>query len=67
MFPGITYDPAIAFKVGAGFWQKRTNMERLLLIASLLLAVLVVILAALVASHQHQGDAVSLNIVDSYS
>ena len=48
--PGVTYDPAIAFKSGATFWQKRSNLERGLLVLLLVLTVLVLILAILLAT-----------------
>ena len=48
--PGVVYDPAIAFKVGATFWQKRSNLERLLFIVVTALLLTVIILSALLMS-----------------
>ena len=50
--PGITYDPALAFKSGAGFWQKRSTMERILLLLLLVaVTVLIVLIAVLASKH----------------
>ena len=58
--PGVTYDPAIAFKAGANFWQKRSILEKLLLFLTLVLVVVVVILGALLGAsgggHEHRVD-----------
>ena len=53
--PGVTYDPAIAFKAGASFWQKRSILERLLLFLTIALSVVVVILGALLGSRGPAG------------
>ena len=50
--PGVTYDPAIAFKAGATFWQKRTTLERFFGILLLVLILVVVILAGMLATKQ---------------
>lgn len=50
---GVTYDPAIAFKAGATFCQRRSALERVLLFIVIVLSLLVVILAAILGAHQH--------------
>ncbi|KAK2148889.1 hypothetical protein LSH36_477g02015 [Paralvinella palmiformis] len=52
--PGVTYDPSIAFKAGASFWQKRTILEKLLLSLSAVLAVVVIILGIVVGTQKPQ-------------
>lgn len=48
--PGVTYDPAIAFKAGASFWQKRSLLEKLLLFLTIALLLTVIILGAIIGS-----------------
>lgn len=48
--PGITYDPSVAFKVGASFWQKRTNLEKLLVVALTIWSITMLVLFIMVAS-----------------
>ena len=52
--PGVIYDPAIAFKVGASFWQKRSCLERILFPVIVILSLAVVILASLLAAKHSQ-------------
>lgn len=51
--PGVNYDPAVAFKVGATFCHRRSSFERLLLVLVAVLGIVVVILAVLLGSHNH--------------
>ena len=58
---GGVYDPAVAFKAGVSFWQKRSLMEKLLFICSLILIVVVVALIIVIASQgmrikYHEGQ-----------
>ena len=56
--PGVTYDPAIAFKAGATFCQKRTVLERVLFVLLIVLVVVVVVLiGALVGTKYHVKQA----------
>ncbi len=48
--PGVTYDPAIAFKAGATFWQKRSLLEKFLLFLVITLIIITIVLGALVGS-----------------
>jgi endothelin-converting enzyme len=50
--PGVTYDPSIAFKAGASFWQKRTILEKLLICLSATLAIVVIILGVIVGTQR---------------
>ena len=52
--PGVTYDPSIAFKAGASFWQRRTILEKLLLSISGVLAVVVIILGIVIGTQKPQ-------------
>ena len=52
--PGVTYDPSIAFKAGASFWQKRTILEKLLLTLSGVLAAVVIILGIIIGTQKPQ-------------
>ena len=45
--PGVIYDPAVAFKAGATFWQKRSLLERFLLVVLLVFTMVIIILGAL--------------------
>ena len=48
--PGVTYDPAIAFKVGASFWQKRSWLEKLQFVLVVILVIVIVVLACLLSA-----------------
>ena len=51
--PGVTYDPAIAFKAGATFCQKRTGLERVLIVLLVILVLVVVILIGALLGIKH--------------
>lgn len=54
--PGGSYDPAIAFKVGATFCHRRSPLERLLLALVAILALVALVLAVLLGSHNHPSS-----------
>ncbi len=53
--PGVTYDAAVAFKVGANVWEKRSTLERILTLAVIFLTIIIIILAAVLASKTTLG------------
>lgn len=53
--PGVNYDPAVAFRVGATFCHRRSSLERLLLVLVAVLGIAVLVLAVLLGSHSHPG------------
>ena len=55
--PGVTYDPAIAFKAGATFWQKRTALEKALLVLLLLCLLTMIVLGVMLAARYDVKEA----------
>ena len=64
--PGVTYDPAVAFKVGASFWQKRSNLEKLLFFFLIVLALIIVILSSVLASKRPVPGEIYVPCINLY-
>jgi len=60
--PSILYDPSVSFKTAAGMCHRRSSLERLLLILVAALALLALVLAIILGTHQHPADWPSATI-----